>query len=100
MTPVLLRSLTLASTLAMLAGCGTVPPYGPQTSGSFATSMAAARKAGLVERQTVLVQLKNLQDADGLAHEHGLVIGRTVADIRLVEMRSASRQTAADWLDT
>lgn len=95
-------SLASLLALATLAGCGVAPSH-LAPSGAPATrdtSMAAARKAGLVEKDAVLVQLRDLTHAEAVARENGLTIGRQVSAIRLVELRGSGKQSGAAWLDT
>lgn len=88
-------SALLASTLA---GCGVSSNTAPGLLGSAPeTSMAAARKAGRVEADAVLVQVKRAGDVEAIAREHGLRVARSIQPLKLAELRTDS--ASAGWLD-
>lgn len=88
-------SLTLAGSLA---GCGVSQTMAPRLSGAeVQTSMAAARKAGHVESNAVLVKVKKASDIDALAKDHGLKVARKISSLGLAELRIES--AGKGWLD-
>lgn len=91
-------SLPIAVLLAgILAGCGVSPMPGISLSSSEATSMTAARKAGRVEMDALIVQVKRAGDAEAIAREHGLSVSRMIAPLRMAELRTSKADAA--WLD-
>ena len=97
------RLLSALLVAAALAGCGQgatpfAPGLGAQVNEAD-TSMAMARKKGHVKKDAVLVQLRELGDAEAIAREHGLAITRSIAPIRLVELRAPEGAPQAGWLD-
>jgi len=90
--------LTLSLLLAgSLAGCGVAPALMPGVSGEGATSMSAARKAGHVEGDAVIVKVKRNGDVEAIAREHGLTVSRKISALGLAELRTSS--AGAGWLD-
>ncbi|MNX92363.1 Thermophilic serine proteinase precursor [compost metagenome] len=89
--------------LFALSGCGVTGgsplSTGGASQGANDTSMMAARKAGRVQKDAVLVKLKNLADAEAVAKAHGLEVSRRINGIQLVELRTTAKAPAADWLD-
>ncbi|MNX10865.1 Thermophilic serine proteinase precursor [compost metagenome] len=87
-------ALMLAGTVA---GCGVAPSIAPNLNGDSATSMSAARKAGQVEGDAVLVKVKRDGDLEAIAREHGLTVSRKISALGLAELRTS--QAGAGWLD-
>ncbi len=87
-------ALMLAGTLA---GCGVSPSAPSGLTADGATTMSAARKAGMVEGDAVLVKVKRTGDAEAIAREHGLQITRSIPALGLAELRTST--PGAGWLD-
>ncbi len=90
--------LPLALVLAgSLAGCGLQTATTPGMTADATTSMSAARKAGQVEGDAVIVKVKRTGDAEAIAREHGLQVTRNIPSLGIAELRAAN--AGAGWLD-
>lgn len=95
--------LSMMLVAAVLAGCGQgTTPFAPGLGGQLNqgdTSMAMAKKEGHVKKDAVMVQLRDMKDAQAIAGELGLAIARAIAPIRLVELRAPEGAQQSGWLD-
>mgnify|MGYP001490996076 CR=1 FL=1 len=90
--------LPLALMLAgSLAGCGLSPAFTSGMTADGSTTMSAARKAGRVEGDAVLVKVTRSGDADAIAREHHLQVTRLIPSLGIVELRADKAD--AGWLD-
>lgn len=95
----------LATTLAAtLAACGAAAPSGQALGASQAvpdldTSMTAAKKAGRVKWDAVLVQTRRAGDAEALARDLGLEVERSIPALRVAELRAPDGAAQSGWLD-
>jgi subtilisin family serine protease len=90
--------LPLALLLAgSLAGCGLQTATTPGLAADGTTSMSAARKAGQVEGDAVIVKVKRTGDAEAIAREHGLQVTRSIPSLGIAELRTA--KAGSGWLD-
>ncbi|HBN07125.1 MAG TPA: hypothetical protein DD435_00255 [Cyanobacteria bacterium UBA8530] len=93
-----IKAVLLLLSLSLLAGCA-VPQNQPSIrTSSYDTSMLAARKAGFVKKDSLLVRAKNVGDVDALAKENNLTVTRRLSALGIAELTKSN--PPAGWLDS
>lgn len=93
------RHISAALAILFATGCASSLPTGKSVSTAvrYDTSMFAAKKAGRVTKDSVMVQVKRLSDIEAIASEYQLSVRRSISAIRVAEL--ATSKADATWMD-